>query len=546
MARMRSVLSFLLLICLAAPARAVDEPDMAARLVGAGAPDLAMQLARAALQNKEADAAWRDVYWSAAGKSRQRPDMKLPPPRERAEPAAWAGYYLAQADQAAARKNWPEARAYWARALWREGVEPAAVRRAQAGVVQSWLAAGQIARGAEFVNPLMLRLPPEAARLAPSAEQAALNLLDARQPKPALDLLEAQAAQSPLRALAAYRLERLAPEQAEAQLRGQAQGAAAAMAWQGLRRLADDRGDAALLVESLERLVGLEPAWSRHAVDLWRAYFVLAEATANRQHWLVGMDALWLSQAKARLAKSPHEARALLAWLAHRGGDAKLRAQATEALADSLGNWAPRVLGDAPFALPRLAETLRYRLGKQARATGDIALAAGWWEGVAAAVAALPPRVWYLQQAEINVQVRHDARALEWLNLALALREPLTEAETVSVLAQADALLRRGRVDEIEPIARQVFVYAFPARLRGVWQLRGAVAERRGRWAEAAAHYLLAAADASDEQALHARRHAAQDLERAGLIDDVVRQDSLLKPAQDGGNAGPGNASSAR
>lgn len=534
MARMRSLFSFLVLICLALPAHAVDDPDMAARLVAAGAPDLAMQLAHTALQDQQADSAWRDVYWSAASQSRQRPDLAMPPPRRRAEPAAWIGYHLALADQAAARQDWLVARAHWAQVLWREGVAPAARHRAQAGIAQSWLAIGQIEQSPEVVNPVMLRFLRDEPGQSLLAEWAALRLLDARQPKAALELLDALAANSPLRLLAQYRLERVPPEKVEKQLRAQAQGPTPAMAWQGLRRLAEDRNDVALKVESLEYLVAVEPVWGRNALDLWRAYFALAEATANRQQWLVGMDAVWLAQAKARLTRSPHEARALLAWLANRGGDERLRIQAQEALADSLGTLAPRVLGDAPFALPRMTETLRYRLGKQALAAGDVALAAGWWEGVGATASALPARAWYLQQAEINTQVHHGARALEWLTLALALREPMTDAETKSVLAQANALLRQGYVDGVDRIARQLFVYAFPANLRGVWDLRGAVAERRGRWAEAAAHYLLSAADASDNQALLARNHAARDLERAGLIDDVVRQDAMLRAAQDG------------
>ena len=60
-----------------------------------------------------------------------------------------------------------------------------------------------------------------------------------------------------------------------------------------------------------------------------------------------------------------------------------------ELLAESLGSLAPRVVGNAPYALPRAAEALRYRLGKQASAAGDTALAAGWWEGVGATAAAL-------------------------------------------------------------------------------------------------------------------------------------------------------------
>lgn len=512
---------------------------MAARLVAAGAPDLAMQLARAALQNKEADAAWRDVYWSAAGKSRQSPDLRLPPPRERAAAAAWVGYRLALADQAAVRRDWPAARAYWAQALWQKGAEPAAVRRAQAGIAQSWLSSGQLARVPEVANPVWLRyLNDEAERTAP-AQEAALRLLDAQQPKRALDLLDALAPQSPLRTLAQARLGEALPAQAEVQLRAQADGAAALPAWHGLRRLAEDGDNAALRVESLEHLATLAPTPARHVFELWPAYWVLAEQTANRQQWLIGQDAFWLAQAKARLAKSPREARALLAWLAHRGTDTAPRGQAMELLAESLGSLAPRVVGNAPYALPRAAEALRYRLGKQALAAGDTALAAGWWEGVGATAAGLPARTWYLKQAEINVRVRHGRQALEWLNHALAVGEPLSDEETTKVVAQADALLRQGHLDGVERIAQQAYVFAAPNNLRGVWQLLGEVAEMRGRWSEAAARYLLAAADASDSQALLARVRAARDLERAGLIDDVARQASLLNAVQGGVNAAP-------
>lgn len=542
MARMRSIFPFLVLFGLAWPAHALDDPEMAARLVAAGAPDLAMQFARNALQGQRPDPAWRDVYWLAAGKSRQRPDLRVPPPRERAQAAAWIAYRLAVADRAAEQRNWPLARANWARAIWREGADAATLRRAQAGIAQSWLQADQIARMPKAANPVMLRYLREEPAQAALAEQSALRLLDAQQAKSAAELIEAMAPQSPLRPLAQYRLGQSTPEQAEAQMRALAQPLAktAPMAWQGLSRLAADRGDSALKVESLEHLVGAGPAWARHAVELWQAYFLLAEAAANRQHLLAGMDAAWLAQAKARLAKSPHEGRAMLAWLAHRGGDGRLRLQALELLAESLGTRASRVLGDAPFALPHVTETLRYRLGKQALAAGDVGLAAGWWEGVAASATGLPAHDWYLQQAEVNVQARHGARALQWLKLALGLNQPLTEAETVLVLAQANALLRQGHVDAVDGIARQLFVFAFPAKLGGVWQLRGAVAEQRGRWAEAAAHYLLAAGDASDSQALLARSHALRDLQRAGLMDDVVRQDSLLKAVQGaGGNAAP-------
>lgn len=536
---MRPVFIFLALTCLlVSPARAVDDPDMAARLVAAGAPDLAMQLARTALHNKEADPAWRDVYWSAVGKSRQIPDMRLPPPRDRAA-AAWVGYRLAQADQAATRQDWPAARAYWAQALWQKGAEPAAVRRAQAGIAQSWLAAGQLARAPEVANPVWLRFLSDEAEHAASAQEAALRLLDAQQPKCALDLLDALAPHSPLRFLAQSRLGNVLPAQAEAGLRAQADGVAALPAWYGLHRLAEDSDNAVLRVESLEHLIGLAPTQAHHAFELWQAYLTLAEQTANRQQWLAGMDALWLAQARARLAKSPREARALLAWLARQGTDAGLRVQAMEALADSLGGLAPQVLGNAPFALPRASEALRYRLGKQAFASGDNAMAAGWWDGVGATAASLPARAWYLRQAEINVQVRHGRQALEWLNHALAVGEPLTEEETARVVAQADALLRQGHLDGVERIAQRAYVFASPANLRGVWLLLGEVAELRGRWSDAAARYLLAAVDASDSQALLARVRAARDLERAGLIDDVARQTGLLNAAQGGADAVP-------
>ncbi|NWG86154.1 MAG: hypothetical protein HXY26_01360 [Hydrogenophilaceae bacterium] len=520
---------------MALPAQALDNPAQAARLVAAGAPDLAMQLAHAALQKTPDDAAWRDVYWLATARTRRPADLKVAPPGGQAEAAAWAGYRLALARQYAAKADWPTARGQWAQALWQGGLDPAAMAEVRAAIAQSWLASSQADGKTELVNPILLRLLRDDPRQLPLVETAALRLLDLQQAQGALELLDALSAQSPLRLLAQLRLGVLTPEQAQASLRSQTTGPAAALAWQALLRLALERNDAGLRVEALEALLGMGIDSERHAFDLWQAYQDFAEQVANRRQLLIGMDAAWLDQARQALDEAPLEGRALLVWLARQGTESALRIQAIEILAENLTKQqpmpAPRLLGNAPIALPRLPESLRYRLGEQARTAGDYALSAAWWQGVSATEAAMPARSWYLAQAEVNARAARDGRALEWLGHALAPGEPLIADQAEAALGQLKQRLRQGQLDQVEHLARQLLTIAPAAEQRKARQLLGEVSELRGQWAEAAAQHLLSAAETADNQTLLARARAARNLERAGLFDDAARQSRLIEAA---------------
>lgn len=516
----------LALLCLAAlPVHALDDPAQVGRLAAVGAPDLALQLAHAALEKTPRDAAWRDAYWQAAAQSRRPADPKVLPPGEQAPAAAWAGYRLTLARQAVARGDWPAARRQWAHALWRGGLAPETVNALRAAIAQSWLLPAQAQP--ELINPVVLRLLQDDPKQLPVAEAAALHLLDLERPQPALELLDTLVPQSPLRALAQQRLGALTEEQAETRLRAEANGPAKPVAWQALLRLAEARNDAGLRVAALEALIGLGVDSERHAHALWSAYQALAEQAANRRQLLVGMEAAWLDEARLALKDNAGEGRALLAWLARQGSDTALRSQAVEALAESLsaspGLLAARLLGNAPVGLPRLPASLRYRLGEQARAGGDDRLAAGWWRGVSATEAGRPARNWYLSQAEINSRAGREAAALQWLDHALAPGATLNANEARAALAQLQQRLRQGRTDQVEALAGRLIAIAPPAEQRKAMQLIGELKELQGAWAEAAARQLLSAGEPADKEAQATRSRAVRNLERAGLHDDAAR-----------------------
>ncbi len=523
----------LALLCLLPwPARALDDPAQAVRLVQLGAPDLALHLARAALEKNPGHPAWRDAYWQAAAQSRRAADPSLPAPDAQSNGAAWAGYRLTLARQAAARADWSAARRQWALALWQGELAPAEASAVQQAIAQSWLAPGQNEAEAELINPILLRLAQDAPGQPALVETAALRLLDLQQAQGALELLDARAPHSPLLALAQLQLGRITPQEAEVRLRAGSTGASAAAAWQGLLRLAEQRNAADLRVEALEALLGLGVAPERHAFALWQAYQVLAESAANRRQLLVGMEAAWLEQARQALQENPLEGRALLAWLAQHGSDPAWRLPAIEALVEALsqppGLRAPRLLGTAP-ALPRLPEALRYRLGEQARAGGDHALAAAWWQGLPASVSTLPARTWYLAQAEINARAGRARESLQWLQHALAPGEPMSPEQGRAALDQVRQRVRQGQLEPAAALAQQLLARVTPAGQAPVWQLLGEISELRGQWAEAAAQHLLSATGSADS--LPARARAARNLERAGLHDDAARQTRLLQTA---------------
>lgn len=538
---MRLIPTFLALSCLAAlPAHALDEPAQVGRLLALGAPDLALELAHAALEKTPDDAAWRDAYWQAAAKSQRLADPKVLPPGEQAPAAAWAGYRLTQARQAAGRGDWPAARRQWAQALWQGGLAPETANALRVAIAQSWLLPTQ--SRPELVNPVVLRLLQDDPKQLPVAEAAALRLLDLDRPQSALELLDTLAPQSPLRALAQQRLGTLTEEQAEARLRAEANGPVKLQAWQALLRLAEARNDAGLRVAALEALLGLGADSERHAHALWPAYQALAEQAANRRQLLVGMEAAWLDEARLALKDNPGEGRALLAWLAQRGSDTALRSQAVEALAESLAKpLAPRLLGTAPVGLPRLPAALRYRLGEQARAGGDAGLAAGWWQGLSATEAGRPMRGWYLTQAEVNTRAGREAAALQWLDLALAPGPMLNADEARTALAQLQQRLRQGRLDQVEALAGRLIAIAPPAEQRRAMQLIGELKELQGAWAEAAARQLLSAAGSADKETHALRSRAVRNLERAGLPDDAARLNE-----QNSAPAAPGKTDVAR
>ncbi|GEM_PF-3264323 len=530
---MRAARLFVPLLLLgAAPVHAQDTPALAARLIEAGAPELALGQARRFAGLPDADPAWRDVAWEAAGQAGKRLGPDTLPPGPEAPPGAWRAYGLAAAAASLEQGRGPQAREQAARVLWQEAARPEERREARRLVAESWLLPGQ---DPAAVNPVWLRLvqdhPKERARIEP----AALRLLQSGQARHALRLLEGAGLEGPVYALAAYRLGQLGHEQAEARLRA----VGGELAWQALAGLAEDRADRALGVEALERLSAASPEADPAA--LWEAYAGLAEQAANARHLLVGADAPWLEQAEALSATAPLEGRAMLAWLVREGRDEGLRSRALAGLAQGLvaaglAPAAPRLLGGLPLPWVPMAPDLRHRLGEIAAAHKDYGLAVLLWEGVGDAPEAVEPRRWLLDRARVWIRAgRHDAAAQGLADL-LGDPRPLPPDLAGQAVRALDALREAGRAEAVGRLARLMLPLVEPALQRQLWLVLGELAEGQGRAEEAAAGYLLAAGwsdpEALDELALEARRRALRQLRLAGLEADARRQDERLRRAR--------------
>lgn len=108
--------------------------------------------------------------------------------------------------------------------------------------------------------------------------------------------------------------------------------------WGVISQAAALRKDAALYAEAQERALALPSAAEKGVFgvspdNLRQAYFALALAAGNEAQLLIGDEQAWLALA-ARV--SPLASRALLAFLAERGGRAEIRAMAQERLVEAL------------------------------------------------------------------------------------------------------------------------------------------------------------------------------------------------------------------
>lgn len=519
----------IVLACLALsvvlPARAGDGAAFAGRLIQAGAPELVLAEARAALSRGQPDPLWVDLAWQAANHLDRLPDFALPPPAEAATPAARRGYWRLTGRAAWIQGDAATARTRLAPLLWQDGATPAEMAEARHGLAR--VALIEVGQGVdEALLPTWLRLLQDYPERRQDAGAAVADLLRSGQTQLALRLVEGLGLDGVTALHARFQAGAVTVDQADAALAALAIDPNTVEALRLRLALADARGDVAGRVDALERLVA---AHAEPAAALWPAYATLAEKVANRLQLLVGADEQWLEQARALVVVEPLPARAMFAWLTRQARDPGLRGQAAAMLADALGAAklsvvAPGLFATAPFELPPLGEPIRYRLGEWAAAQGAHALATRFWSGVTQPIS-LTPREWLLRRADVASRAGQTAEAGELLARLARNAEALSPGLASEAVALLQRLAGSGACESIETTALALLPPFSPALQGALWFLLAEQAAARGDHGLAGGRFVLAAGLVSaDAVAGEARRRAAWHLERAGFAGDAARQ----------------------
>jgi len=533
----------LTLICLAC-AGAASALETARSLAASGAPRLA--LARVEQLQPREPAAPRWAEWEAlrltllADLKRNDEALKraaalpgnMPQPELRRS-------LLAAARAAVAAGQGAQARAYAARLLWQAEPAPGEARSARLLVIESHIAGRQ----GEAAFRAMLRFEqdyrPLERNIAGRFVEALLDLgLDQEAVNWLASLEDTSALKLRLRLRAALIGADAAIAQARAQIARLDKAGGAAGYWQVLAEAAARQGNGVLRIEALERLLnhaGGNDDMRRlrtPAQELWQAYLSEAQAAANRNQVLAGDDTAWTDFAGRRLGASPHESRALFAWLARNGKARETRLGAQLQLAFSLyqgglDHAALHLFSDDSFTAEAIDPQARYLLGEIAETRNRPAAAVRFWQGLAA-----PPNAargdWEVRLATMQWRSGAADAAVGTVRALAKSANPLAGPAASRALALAREVLAAGQPAVAEAMLAALLPAAGHEQAREMLLALGGIAQSAAQFARAADYYLRAAladgARATDALALQARLAAAVNLARAGYREDARTQ----------------------
>jgi len=293
--------------------------------------------------------------------------------------------------------------------------------------------------------------------------------------------------------------------------------------------------------------VGLDALFPIRGEDLWDAYFEYGQFAANRQQLLTGQDEQWAAAAGNLTKNKPMQAAALWAVLAQNSVNPDNQLLAHARFADLLmkqkyGAVTLRYIYlklDSPQTAASLPESVRHQLVDVALAWGDLALASRLMGQLTTAPEGKEGLDWYMRRARILLlggQIDEGIQALHSLldqypvipRLSLdRLMQVLFDLQALERHQAAIALFKKLPVAQTDMQLRREVAY---------W-----IAESYSKqkdYTSAAAMYLQSATlpgpYTMDPWAETARYHAADNMARAGLINDarhIYKQ--LLKVTKD-------------
>jgi len=445
---------------------------------------------------------------------------------------------LAAARAAVAVGQGAQARAYTARVLWQLDPSAGEARAARLLIIESYVADGQ----GETAFRAMLRYEQDFRPLdRDTAERFVGALLDLRLDKGAVNWLASLEDGGATKLRLQLRTGLIAPDAAIAQARAQlsryAKTGGGTNYWQVLAEAAARQGNGALRVEALERLLnhaGGNDARRQPtpAKELWQVYLTEAQAAANRTQLLAGDDMAWTDLAARRLGASPHEARALFAYLMRNGHAIEMRLGAQLQLAFSLFQGgldytALHLFGDGDIAAEALDPQARYLLGEMAETRNVPALAVRYWQGLASPPNAAPGE-WQVRLATLQWRTGAAESAVGTMRALAKQERTLPGPAANRALALGREMLSAGKPGLAEEmlVALLPLVTGEPA--RDMLYALGGIAESAAKFERAADYYLRSALaqgpQAPDAKVLQARLAAAANLARAGFRDDARAQ----------------------
>ena len=308
--------------------------------------------------------------------------------------------------------------------------------------------------------------------------------------------------------------------------------------------------DKVVALESLFRIDVSSPLeLFQVSVDsLWQAYIEYASLVGNRSELLLGDDENWLTLAQNASSVTPVKARSLFAMLIARSGKAEITSKAANGYMQTFAeiDEAERILLDNLFnqsqtfsSADKIPPGIRYQLVDLALRSADIEEATRLMSGLTTTPQGTSQFNWRLRQSRVLILGgRYDEGNQVLQDLILAYEEPnkedtdrilqvLFDMQTVNLHQQAIAHFNRLTSLQIEPKQRREILYWIADSYVGL-----------GQYDQAAVLYLqsamLPAIDAMDPWAQTARYHAAESLQKSGLVDDARRiYQDLLRVTQD-------------
>ena len=537
-------LPFILLLWISG-AFAADGPDAleaARQLVGAGAPQLALNRVEQSQPRDVATARWAE--WETLRLSLlfrlnrhadvlQRAgalpaDMAIAPLREALILATHAAVVTSQGALA---------QRYAARVLWQLSPSAAEAREIRLLIIESLVAD----KKGDDAFRSMLRFQQDYQPLdRGTATRFVEALLELGMAQEAVNWLGSLDDANPLKLLLRLKAGLIAADAAIVQARARLAKSNDIGYWQVLAQAATQQKNRVLQIESLENMLQLGDAkqpQQRNAQALWRVYLDAAREIGNQNQLLMGDDASWTDFASRRLGGSPFVARAFFAYLAQNGRTEETRRNAQLQIVFSLQTakrelTALRLFQHAGLETGAIDGHARYLLGAIAESQNQPAVAVGLWQGLTAPLN-VSAEEWQLRIAAAALRAGMMDRAAAALKSVIASGKPLAAGPAQRSVALVQEMLDAGKPD----LAGGLFEALLP--LVGVPQQRaalfglGRIRDSAGQAPVAADYYLrsalLAGGRAPDALALQARLLAALNLARAGYKDDARAQFEWLE-----------------